>query len=161
TKITSVTFDQGELCDDGVDDDGDQLTDCQDVTDCVGKACRVGGAGPDSGIPASGMCNSQGQCVCGAGVAEICTDGMDNNCDNRADCEDATCAGQRCLLPTTQVGGLCIAGKCTCPRQAEDCSDNVDNDCDGLVDCADPDCQKEAGVGACAGNGSSLLSLTA
>lgn len=32
-----------EACDDGVDNDGDALADCADVTDCAGQSCAAGG----------------------------------------------------------------------------------------------------------------------
>ncbi|WP_373049497.1 hypothetical protein [Vulgatibacter sp.] len=53
----------GERCDDGIDNDGDGLADCQD---------------PD--------CSNQSTC------AEICTDGIDNDGDGLVDCDDGECA---------------------------------------------------------------------
>ncbi len=56
-----------EICDDGVDNDGDLMTDCADE-DCFGV----------------------GDCAPGP---EDCTDGIDNNSDGRADCADPMCEG--------------------------------------------------------------------
>jgi hypothetical protein len=36
-----------ELCDDGIDNDGDSLVDCDDVADCGGLACRDTDVGDD------------------------------------------------------------------------------------------------------------------
>ncbi len=52
-------------------------------------------------------------------VAEICGDGVDQDCDGA----DLPCS-QQCT-PTVEL-----------------CNDGVDNDCDGKKDCADPDCAK-------------------
>ncbi len=54
---------------------------------------------------------------------EDCTDGVDNEGDGLADCEDADCVD------------VCM----------EDCSDGSDNDADGLVDCDDDECYGESG----------------
>ena len=49
---------------------------------------------------------------------EICDDGIDNDCDQTVDCDDLDCLG---AIP-------------------EICQDGVDNDCDGAIDCFDTDC---------------------
>jgi len=55
-----------EICDDGVDNDGDGYIDCAD-TDCIGDPACSGGCVPSP---------------------EICDDGIDNDCDGKADCSD-------------------------------------------------------------------------
>jgi hypothetical protein len=60
------------------------------------------------------------------GAAEVCDDGVDNDCNGLADGGDPAC------------------GSCT-PTPGEEtqelsCDDTLDNDCDGLADAADPDC---------------------
>jgi hypothetical protein len=64
----SFNFPDNELeCDDGIDNDGDGATDCDDA-DC-------------SGFPG-----------CGGGVpSEICDDGIDNDGDGATDCDDDDC----------------------------------------------------------------------
>ncbi len=53
---------------------------------------------------------------------ENCTDGIDNDGDQLADCNDPDCYNDAsCILP-------------------ENCSDGIDNDRDGLIDCNDLDC---------------------
>lgn len=66
-----------EVCDDGIDNDGDGDTDCAD-SDCSGDpVCQPE---PDP---------------------EVCDDGIDNDGDGDTDCADADCAGD----PVCDVGG--------------------------------------------------------
>jgi len=62
------------------------------------------------------------QIIC---VPEVCSDGLDNDCDGFVDCADPDCSAN------PACGLVCMP---------EFCNDGVDNDCDGLSDCADPDC---------------------
>ncbi|MEK6873221.1 MAG: MopE-related protein [Nanoarchaeota archaeon] len=57
------------------------------------------------------------------GALELCSDGVDNDCDGNADCNDGTCSA----LPQCQI-------------QEAICNDGLDNDNDGSIDCADSDC---------------------
>lgn len=61
--------------------------------------------------------------------AEICDNGIDDNNDGQADCDDAECAGSS-----------------ACP---EICDDGIDNDANGLVDCDDSDCKNNSNFPAC------------
>lgn len=54
--------------------------------------------------------------------AGVCGDGIDNDKDGAADCEDAECAA------------FCVE------NSADLCADDVDNDGDGMMDCGEPDC---------------------
>ena len=49
---------------------------------------------------------------------EVCQNGLDDDCDGLADCDDPDCP----------------------PCNEASCSDGLDNDTDGRVDCLDPDC---------------------
>ena len=70
------------------------------------------------------------------GVAEVCDDGIDNDCDNNTDCDDGECSN---------------ALVCQTGSEPEICDDGIDNDGDNKVDCADKkDCGKDA---ACSGGG--------
>jgi hypothetical protein len=55
-----------EICDDGIDNDGDGDVDCADA-DCSGDPACSGGCDPSP---------------------EICDDGVDNDCDGKVDCAD-------------------------------------------------------------------------
>ena len=92
---------------------------------------------------------------------EMCTDGVDNDCNGLADFRDPTCAGffdgdgdGHCPLgEDTNGDGDCIDageadGEPDCddtdgmvsPSASEVCTNGGDDDCDGLVSLGDPDC---------------------
>jgi hypothetical protein len=119
-----------ELCQDGLDNDLDGLTDCQDP-DCAREpACE--------------------------GHEYNCNDEIDNDDDGEADCDDPDCFQSPVCLPETDCqnwldddqDGLtdcqdpdCAAvGYCQAERL---CQDGRDNDADGFTDCEDDDCQVE------------------
>ena len=56
--------------------------------------------------------------------AELCSTGVDEDCDGLLDCEDGDCDGT----------DTCLEGNCT---------DGVDNELDGLTDCEDDECWLE------------------
>jgi len=64
-----------EICDDGIDNDGDKKTDCADKRDCgKEKICVVGGGGDPE--------------------TEICDDGIDNDEEGKTDCADKKDCGK-------------------------------------------------------------------
>jgi hypothetical protein len=98
---------------------------------------------------------------CGAPPAEVCDDGIDNDCDGLVDGDDVTdcpppgpCDGfvpvptacgvgecgstgtTTCDPVTGEIGNTCALGDPT----PEVCDDGLDNDCDAAPDCADGDC---------------------
>ena len=128
-----------EVCNDGLDNDCDALTDCSDP-DCP------------AGVPP----------CCTADEVGNCADGIDNDCDGLTDGADPDCA-PTCIDNDGDGYGVCpncgTANGCTyngddCndantsvnPGASEVCNDGLDNDCDGDTDCFDSDC---AGDSAC------------
>ncbi len=142
----------GPPCSDGLDNDGDGLTDAQDPA-CTGPSGRDEAADPRDAACANGV-DDDGDGLtdypddpgCAApddptewSDADGCHDGLDNDGDGTTDAEDPECAvgPQEWPLP---------------------CADGADNDGDGLTDGDDPDCAasgsaSELGVGASCHNG--------
>jgi len=93
-QTVGETPDESGACFDGIDNDADGLTDCAD-TDCAGAlngACNTG----LPGVCASGtlQCTSS-VLMCSpanAPQAEICGDGLDNDCNGLTDVDDPACA---------------------------------------------------------------------
>ena len=132
-------------CSDGIDDNDDELTDCEDPLCALSDECFF--ADPTNGEVG----------------ADACTDGQDNDGDGGIDCGDPSC------LDSSPCGELhCAGGRCCtdgadndgdgavdcddreCARSAacsleSDCDDGSDNDLDTWADCDDPDCTGAAG----------------
>ncbi len=90
--------------------------------------------------------------------ANGCSDGLDNDCDGKIDCNDLDCSDNStflspcsttndygCTRTSCPAGYNCCSGGQNCGKEV-DCSDGLDNDCDGKTDAEDIDC----GPGACA-----------
>jgi len=158
------------VCDDGIDEDEDGLTDCEDPgcdlavasdgacnnaadlalyadldANRVWNAC-VPGAPTGQGCLLDEACNTT--CVAGeTGVSEPCAGCF----AGLVSCLVTECASACATQPPLPACGACVADHCepayqscfgalTCPFEYG-CRDTVDNDGDGLVDGQDPDCQ--------------------
>lgn len=132
-----------EVCDNGIDDDGDRATDCQDTACAAFPGCdpapeEICDNDIDDDGDTSIDCNDD-DCdavcieICGndidddhdcdvdEGCESDCSDGQDNNGDGLIDCDDPDCATDP-----------------ACPQEV--CNNGTDDDGDTLVDCDDPDC---------------------
>ena len=81
-----------------------------------------------------------------AACIEDCYDGIDNDGDGFADCDDNECPScvEICTDGFDNDGdGLADCQDLDCPACNEDCFDLIDNDFDLLTDCSDPDCNTE------------------
>jgi hypothetical protein len=93
------------------------------------------------------------------GDLEDCVNGVDDNGDGLADCEDPQCVGHAACLGMREMtcangadddgDGLvdcedpdCLQTTECDPSREWSCHDGVDNDNDGLPDCLDPDCEQ-------------------
>ncbi len=158
-----------EVCTDGVDNDCDNLVDEGDGEDCadyidadtdrfcvVGRDLNFDGDCTDAdefGLEV-GDCND-GDANIHPDADEVCTDGVDNDCNDAADESDSACADGL----DTDSDGYCIQGQdlnadgdcldadeqvapfdcapdngAVNPAAEEVCEDGLDNDCDGMVD---------------------------
>ncbi|MBN2191921.1 MAG: hypothetical protein JW751_03825 [Polyangiaceae bacterium] len=93
-------------CRDGTDNDGDGAIDCEDE-DCSDLAsCATGSSGGTGGAPPS----TGGTPVYGVPYESDCDDGVDNDRDGRADCDDADCHCGSGGAATGGVGGHSTGG---------------------------------------------------
>jgi uncharacterized protein YegL len=111
---------------------------------------------------------SFGTCVQSiASSTEVCSDGLDNDCDGLVDTQDQNCwecQPQATSTCATELLGVCAAGIQTCQEigfwgtcvqsiasSTEVCLDSLDNDCDGVVDndCILPPPAPYCGDGSC------------
>ena len=145
----------GTLCDDGIDNDQDGFTDCEDF-DCEGPFC--GACVDDS------FCSEDDDaCTC----SDCFGDQQCSACDGDGICDFFTedCGCFDCLFhpicaavgpASTSVGPGPSSSASTGGFGSEtstECADDLDNDFDFLVDCADPDCDDGPFCGACNPNG--------
>ena len=139
-----------EVCGDSIDDNCNKIVD----DGCPSRQCvdqDGDGYGNGGGCPGPQDC-ADGDYLTHPGAAEVCGDGLDNDCDGTPDdgCSRAVDGDG----DGHSVGGEPGAGQRDCddrdkdiyPGAAEVCGDGKDNDCDGTVDdgcvgvkCADSD----------------------
>lgn len=136
-----------EDCFNGIDDDGDRLTDCDDP-DCA-EVCRpepedcFNGRDDDR----DGLTDCEDfDCAAFCREPEDCFNGRDDDGNGLVDCEDPFCADvcrpEDCFNGrdddrdgATDCEDIDCADVCR-----EDCGNGVDDDGDRRVDCDDPDC---------------------
>jgi hypothetical protein len=146
-------------CTDGIDDDEDGFTDCEDPDCWSSESCACGDEEDNDGdgrvdcedpdCIRSPLC-----CAVHERATVCCGDGIDNDGDGFADCEDdpdCAWAGDCCTDEKDNDGdGFtdcddvdCALNPVCCPNANVEscaCDDGEDNDGDGAVDCADADC---------------------
>ena len=108
-------------CTGGIDEDCDDVTDCDD-TDCISDpACPSCGDGTCD--PGEDQCNCSADCGFPPAKETNCADGIDEDCDTYTDCDDSDCdldpacdcapKGGACTDNADCCSGNCLpAGKC-------------------------------------------------
>jgi exonuclease III len=143
-------------CTDGIDNDCDTYTDCDD-SDCDGDpACAEPYCGDGTCDPGEDQCNCPDDCGTPPSTETSCTDGIDNDCDTDVDCDDSDCFGDPACPYCGD--GTCDPGEdqCNCPEDCgtppsteTSCTDGIDNDCDTYTDCDDSDCDGDPACPDC------------
>jgi len=136
-----------EICDDGIDNDGDGDVDCADHADCDGQigpggiTCASTEIGCDDGGDNDGDGDVDcfdSDCIGNSACPEICDDGIDNNGDGYTDCEAPECNGYENTLT-----------KCGYGDEWEiNCTNGIDDNGNGYTDCQDIACSVTATCGA-------------
>ncbi|MBL9022173.1 MAG: hypothetical protein JNL21_08215 [Myxococcales bacterium] len=149
-------------CGDGVDNDGNGETDCNDPA-CSGSPDCVPGA-----LPFGASCLQHNECASVSGKP-VCLTALvlgQNVCSAWCDLAAPDCGAGNVCVPTGEGEGVCLDGCTTeaecaaglgceevgastrvCASLEGSCTDQIDDNSDGLSDCREPEC---AGTPACA-----------
>ncbi len=151
-------------------------SDCGDGTNrCTAFACSSAGACNGSPANEGSACGNfgevcrSGNCTCSRAASEFdCGDGIDNDCDGTADCDDGACAGRACKVAnlcfkpgtTTCQGKVCKGDPKDCSqtslacRQTPGSCDPITGECSFQLAVAGTECVNEKGCrGTCTAEG--------
>jgi Putative metal-binding motif len=162
-----------EVCGDQQDNNCDGQVDEGCACDAgSSQGCFTGPASACDGGACFGICRLGAQLCAATGdggigfgscmnqvlpATELCSDGVDNDCDQQTDCADTQCSGRSC----SAQGKTCSSGTCKCifdggVSTVEICNDVVDNTCDSLADCQQSTCANQV----CGANGKKCVGTT-
>ncbi len=143
----SVNPGAAEVCDNGIDDDCNGLADAEDPVCLVCTDSDSDGFAAEGGACGQVDCDDSNPSV-NPGAAEVCDNGIDDDCNGLADAEDLACLVCTDFDGDTFAvdGGACGPADCddtnpaVNPGAIEVCDNGVDDNCNGLVDADDPRC---------------------
>ena len=145
-----------EICGNGVDDDGNGKTDCNDPAcsgnaSCGSSATEICNNNIDDNGDGKVDCNDP-QCTNATNCKqEICNNNIDDNGDGKIDCYDSQCSNATICKQEICNNNIddngdgkidCYDPQCVSNSvcQVENCDNNIDDNGDGKVDCDDPQC---------------------
>jgi len=149
----SLTEPTESVCNDGVDDDEDGTTDCDD-SDCASNSACVSTEtnctdtkddDADGNIDCDDSdCSTNSACATPTNETN-CTDTKDDDADGKIDCDDSDCSSNSACTGGTDTDADGYVSSADCndsnaainPAATEVCGDDVDNDCDSKIDSAD------------------------
>jgi len=121
-----------EICNNGIDDNGNGLIDCADPYCATSFYCVVGPEICNDGIDndKNGLIDCAdpacfGNAYCASLPKEICDNGIDDNGNGLIDCADPECRDFPACIDVPK----------------EICDNGIDDNGNGLIDCADPECR--------------------
>lgn len=120
TNTTNIGAGSQEICDNGIDDDGDGSQDCYDP-DCASQSICASTGSVDVGVVDTTLTNS-----------ETCDNGVDDDNDGLIDCDDTDCSTNASCADVTNISNS---------SSGEICDDGIDNNGDGTTDCDDTMCK--------------------
>lgn len=130
-----------EVCFDGVDNDRNGLSDCEDSA--CSSVCREN-CFNNRDDDADGQVDcSDDECACG----EVCGNGIDDDSSGQTDCEDPACAAECDEDGDGYISEVMGGNDCNDqndevhPAAVELCNTGIDEDCDHLVDECSPEPQ--------------------
>ena len=132
------------LCTDGLDNDGDKLVDCEDIS-CWRQVPTVGWAPIEGLVCPPCVCDGTG-CDCDIeGTAETCTDNLDNDHDDDIDCADLSCwrksgEGYEPMEGVSCPGFTCSAVQGRCAPQCTTIPDCPPQMCKAVTACTNNQC---------------------
>ena len=119
-------------CFNGIDEDNDGLTDCEDDDCAANPLCQQSAElncanGVDDDADGATDCDDS-DCAdnpaCASGSELNCANGIDDDADGATDCDDSDCAADPACASGSELN----------------CANGIDDDADGATDCDDPDC---------------------
>jgi hypothetical protein len=139
--VATVSPAATEVCGNGVDDNCSNAVDDNptqaswvswyrdDDNDGYGQTANAVSAcaAINGRVATGGDCNDQDSGI-NPGASEVCTGGIDEDCDNSTDCDDSNC----------YLSNSCSSN--SIENNHTQCNNGIDDDGDGFIDCYDCDC---------------------